>query len=84
MDGSYLVQVELSKMMSPGKQPKTQSSHRYLINGVNNSTALQMDCRPEEIILSKNICKASGEDKKLAWYSVAVQTLYKLIFISVL
>jgi len=61
MDRRYLVQVELSKMMSPGKRPQTQTSRRYLINGVNNSTALQMVSRPEEIILSKIICKVSGQ-----------------------
>jgi len=48
------------RMISPGKRPKTKLSCRFIINDVNNSTALQMVCPPVIAILSKIICKASG------------------------
>ena len=49
------------KMINPGKRTKTLTSSRYIINVVNNSTALQMTVKLYDIGKSKNICEASGQ-----------------------
>ena len=42
MDKNYLARDKTGRVSNPGKGPKTYKSSRYIINVVNNSTALQI------------------------------------------